>query len=481
MKFNDTEKAILAHFSPGFGGTEIPDWIFKYLENGLGGITLFSSNCPSLDVARELILKIRAISPNIIISLDEEGGDVTRLFVPEGSPFPTPALLGRCNDLELTESSFRELGKVLKSIGVDLNLAPVADVATQSDNPIVAVRSFGSDADLVARHVVSAIKGLRSAGIASCIKHFPGHGGVLEDSHHDLPQLSGEIDELMSTHLKPFISGIGDGVEAVMMGHIVLSTIDSTSPASCSSLITRDLLRKNLGFDGLVVTDALDMGALGGTKKIHTSALRSISAGADLLCFSGLYDQSSFVENSLVAIREAVEGGEINSQSIKDNAEKIWSWRPPVTTDFSPASLPEVSKFKRGVHYQGKLSISTDQISLIELSADPTIAAGFVGWGLRRPFMRAGVKVKLESSDIDLSTHVQGCLVVAFRDAFRDNKILVALDRINRSRPDAIFVDMGWPTWGFNPKNIIRTFGSSALASEIAVTFLKESSNGSKR
>ena len=147
MKFNNNEKAILAHFSPGFGGTEIPDWIFKYLENGLGGITLFSSNCPSLDVTRELILKIRAISPNIIISLDEEGGDVTRLFVPEGSPFPTPALLGRCNDLELTESSFKELGKILKSIGVDLNLAPVADVATQSDNPIVAVRSFGNDAD----------------------------------------------------------------------------------------------------------------------------------------------------------------------------------------------------------------------------------------------------------------------------------------------------------------------------------------------
>ena len=481
MKFNNTEKAILAHFSPGFGGTEIPDWIFKYLENGLGGITLFSSNCPSLDVTRELILKIRAISPNIIISLDEEGGDVTRLFVPEGSPFPTPALLGRCNDLELTESSFKELGKILKSIGVDLNLAPVADVATQSDNPIVAVRSFGNDAELVSKHVVSAVKGLRSAGIASCIKHFPGHGGVLEDSHHVLPQLNGEMDELINTHLKPFISAIGDGVEAIMMGHILLAAIDSISPASCSSLITRSLLRKSLGFEGLVVTDALDMGALGGTKKIHASALRAISAGADLLCFSGLYDQSSFVDNSLVAIREAIEKGEIERQALEDNAEKIWRWRPPVATDLSPVSLPEVSKFKSGVNYQGNLSLSTDQISLIELSADPTIAAGFVGWGLRRPFIRAGIKVKLESSDIDLTTHNQGCLVVAFRDAFRDNKILVALDRINRSRPDAIFVDMGWPTWSFNPKNIIRTFGSSALASEIAVAFLTESPISSKR
>jgi hypothetical protein len=95
--------------------------------------------------------------------------------------------------------------------------------------------------------------------------------------------------------------------------------------------------------------------------------------------------------------------------------------------------------------------------------------------------MRASVKVKLESSDIDLSTHVQGCLVVAFRDAFRDNKILVALDRINRSRPDAIFVDMGWPTWGFNPKNIIRTFGSSALASEITVALMIEGLDDRKK
>jgi beta-N-acetylhexosaminidase len=266
-----------------------------------------------------------------------------------------------------------------------------------------------------------------------------------------------------------------------MTGHILLSALDSISPASCSTLISRKLLRKDLGFGGLVVTDALDMGALGGTKKIHSSALRAITAGADLLCFSGLYDQSSFVENSLTAINQAVEKEEISGQSIEENAEKIWSWRPPEVKDLSPAHLPEASRFASGVHCQGKLLIQIDQVSLIELSADPTIAAGFVGWGLRRSLTRAGIKVKLESSDIDLSTHDQNYLVVAFRDAFRDNKVLAALDRINRSRPDAIFVDMGWPTWSFNPKNIIRTFGSSALASEIAVAFMTESPNGSRR
>ena len=106
MKFDQLDRAILAHFSPGFGGTEIPDWLMPYLENGLGGITLFSSNTPSIEVATELVEKMKSIAPDLIVSIDEEGGDVTRLYVPEGSPFPTPALLGRCNDVGLTSDSY---------------------------------------------------------------------------------------------------------------------------------------------------------------------------------------------------------------------------------------------------------------------------------------------------------------------------------------------------------------------------------------
>ena len=306
MKLDEIDKAILAHFSPGFGGTEIPQWLFPWLENGLGGITLFSSNCPSLESTAQLVDEIKAIAPNIIISIDEEGGDVTRLFVPEGSPFPTPALLGRCNNSELTQNSYFELGKILRAVGVDLNLAPVADVSVEIENPIVGVRSFSSDFETASTHVVSAISGLRKAGVASCIKHFPGHGGVVEDSHHDLPKLLGNLDELESTHLKPFKDAIAAGVEAVMTGHIVVPALDEKAPASCSSKLTKDYLRETLKFKGLVVTDALDMGALGGPKKIHQSALRAMSAGADLLCFSGLFDQSTFVENSLLNIKDFV-------------------------------------------------------------------------------------------------------------------------------------------------------------------------------
>lgn len=235
------ERAILSHLSPGFGGTRIPDWMKSWLEKGLGGVTLFSSNCPSIEETANLIAELRRYTPHVIISIDEEGGDVTRLFVREGSPFPTPAMLGRSDDLELTMNSYMELGKILKQVGIDLNLAPVADVSVNQLNPIVGVRSFGSNFELVTRHLKVAVEGLRRAGIASSIKHFPGHGGVLEDSHHDLPQLEGDLKEIESTHLKPFLTAIEAGVDSIMMGHIVTPALDKEFPASLSKKIITHL------------------------------------------------------------------------------------------------------------------------------------------------------------------------------------------------------------------------------------------------
>lgn len=476
MKLSSEDKAILAHFSPGFGGTEIPEWLYPWLENGLGGVTLFSSNCPSLDVTAQLIEDLKNISPNLIVSIDEEGGDVTRLFVPEGSPFPTPALLGRCDDVALTEHSFFELGKVLKGVGVDLNLAPVADVSVAVENPIVGVRSFSANFNIAANHVIGAVRGLRRAGVASCVKHFPGHGGVVEDSHHDLPSLKGSLKELENTHIKPFKAAIEAGIEAVMTGHILVPALDGELSTSTSPKVTQEYLRNTLRFSGLIVTDALDMGALGGPKKIHQSAYRAFLAGADLLCFSGLFDQSQFVESSLQRIKEGLAQREFKVEKLLLNAERIWEWKAPAPQGSSAKNMPDLEKYLKGVHSQGELHLTQKTVHLIELSADPTIAAGFVGWGLRRALTFAGIKVKLESSDIDLAVIADKVLVVAFRDAFRDNKIQSTLERIYRARPETIFVDMGWPTLSFSPKNLIRTYGSSALASELAVEILTLSS-----
>ena len=467
-----TNADVLAHFSPGFGGTKIPDWLKHWLSEGLGGITLFSSNCPSLEETSKLITQIRSYSPNVIISIDEEGGDVTRLFVREGSPYPTPAMLGLCDDLALTETSYFELGKTLHQVGIDLNFAPVADVSTNSLNPIVGVRSFSNDFVKTSRHLSRAVVGLQKAGVGACIKHFPGHGGVSEDSHHDLPKLLGSLSELEQTHIFPFIQAMQVNVESIMVGHIITPAIDTKLPASLSRDVITGYLKQRLGYKGIVATDALDMGALGGPKRIAHSALSSIIAGADLLCFSGLSDQSEFVSSSLQLINQAIASEQLDPNTISQNAARLRLWNSPKPHGSSaPKHLP-TGRFAASLEVHGDVRLRSKNVHLIELSADPTIAAGYVAWGMRKALTNGGKTVKLESSDSVHKVTPDSQLVVAFRDAFRDRKILSTLEKINRENPETVFVDMGWPTSNFNPKNLIRTYGSSALASEAAATHL---------
>lgn len=469
---DDIDKSILAHFSPGFGGTLVPEWLKPYLENGLGGVTLFSFNCPTFDETSRLIEELRSYNPNLIISIDEEGGDVTRLFIREGSPFPTPSMLGRCDDIELTQSSYYELGKILKNLGISMSFAPVADVIVEERNPIVGVRSFGRDVALVSRHVAAAVNGLQKAGVAACIKHFPGHGGVIEDSHHHLPSLPGSLQDLESTHLEPFFAGIEVKSAGIMVGHIITPALDEVNPASCSKKVISGYLKGNLGYNGLVVTDALDMGALGGVKKIGLSARRAITAGADLLCFSGMFEQEEFVSSSLKLIREGIIASEIDLEYLTLNASRLNEWTPPKAIGTSAPMPLSIDRIAQGFAVTGNTKLTAKNVHLIEMSAEPTIAAGYVAWGLRKSLTRAGIAVKLESSDAHFKEDETSQVVVTFRDAYRDSKLKSALEKINTNHPDAIFVDMGWPTPEFSPANIIRTYGSSALASDAAATLL---------
>lgn len=461
------DRAILSRFSPGFGGTRVPEWLKPLLDSGLGGVTLFSTNCPSIEETARLVAELRSYAPGLIISIDEEGGDVTRLFVREGSPFPTAAMLGRCDDLELTRGSYRALGDVLHGIGIDMSYAPVADIVEVGHNPIIGVRSFGSDPALVARHTAAAVLGFRDAGVAACPKHFPGHGGVEEDSHHDLPTLPGDLASLQASHLRPFAQAIDAGASAIMVGHIVVSAIDKKNPASCSPTIVRELLKRDMGFGGLVVTDALDMGALGGPRRIARSATRALAAGCDVLCFSGLSDQMKFVTSSLQAARDAVDSGLLDADELLRDAERVVHWERPVREAVGPADRAPLERFLPAIESTGDVSIHPSAVHLVEMSADPTIAAGYVAWGMHRALLHAGVRVTLETSDMTSSLAETETLVVVFRDAFRDARLLARLEKLRVRYPDAVFVDMGWPTWDFTPRNIVRTYGSSNLATEL--------------
>jgi len=462
--FAEVDRTILSTFSPGFGGAVVPEWIKPWLENGLGSVTLFASNTPNFEAAAHLIKELRSYNPDVIITIDEEGGDVTRLFVREGSRYPTPALLGQCDDEGLTYSSYNSMGTTLRELGVDITYAPVADVVAFENNPIVGVRSFGMSTELVARHVGQAVKGLQDAGVGACVKHFPGHGAVLEDSHHDLPHIKMGLAEYEKQHIFPFKQAINSGVAGVMIGHLIVEALDKKLPASLSSKVIRDYLRGVLNFDGLVVSDALDMGAIGGPTKIHESALMALTAGADLLCFSGMGDQSQLVLSSFDWIKSALDSGSFSIESLEKSEQRIVNWRQGNQVKIQNSSSVDFKKLIQGFEVSGSVELEPGVINLVEIGTKPTIAAGDVSWGMHRELRAVGIACDIHASDAEtLSTKK---LVVAFRDAYRDAPLLATLNRLYDRYPEAIFIDMGWPTREFAPKNLIRAFGSSAVISQ---------------
>ena len=230
--------------------------MLRQVEAGLGGVCLYGSNRHA-DIA-SVAAALHAARPGVVVALDEEGGDVTRIEAATGSSLPGNAALGAVDDESLTSALAAALGARLRGLGVDLDLAPCADVNRDPANPVIGVRSFGADPALVARHTAAFVSGLQSAGVAACAKHFPGHGAARVDSHLALPTV-----EVGEGELAPFRSAIAAGAAAVMPGHLRVPALDE-APASVSPRILGDLLRGRLGFGGVIVTDALDMGAIGG-------------------------------------------------------------------------------------------------------------------------------------------------------------------------------------------------------------------------
>jgi beta-N-acetylhexosaminidase len=310
------------------------------------------------------------------------------------------------------------------------------------------------------------VRGLQDAGVSACIKHFPGHGAVVEDSHHDLPYIKMVLSDYESAHIAPFKDAIQAGADAIMIGHLVAEAIDPQHPASLSSKAIRDYLRKKLKFEGLVVTDALDMGAIGGPSKIHESALKALLAGADLLCFSGMGDQSQFVSSSFDWIKAAVEHEDLRLEYLNNSFEIASQLREKRNNKSTPTAVIDFNELIKGFEISGVVDLPAGPVNLVEIGTKPTIAAGDVSWGMHRELRAVGISCEIHASDAESLSSKK--LVVAFRDAYRDEPLLATLNRLYERFPDAIFLDMGWPTREFSPQNLIRTFGSSAVISMAA-------------
>lgn len=301
----------------GFSGHEIPIELKTLArEFNLAGVILFARNIAEPEQVAELCYKAARLTPDLPlwVSVDQEGGRVARLKAPF-TEWPPMATLGRSGDTRLAERFARALATELKAIGITLDYAPVLDVHTNPNNPVIGDRALAEKPDDVARLGSAIIRVLQEEGIAACGKHFPGHGDTSADSHLELPLVEHPIERLREVEFVPFRAAIEAGVAAIMTAHVFLPALDDERPATLSPpIITR--LRDELRFDGIILSDDLEMKAIANEYAVPEAAVLAVSAGCDgVLISSGSHDLQAAALEELV---HAVEDGRLPRTRLDD-------------------------------------------------------------------------------------------------------------------------------------------------------------------
>jgi beta-N-acetylhexosaminidase len=445
---------VLPTLLPGFSGTTLPGWLRQRLQEGLGGVCLFARNIADHDSLAALNAEILAANPRAVIALDEEGGDVTRLFADVGSPYPGNAVLGRIDDLDLTEAVATDVGWALRRTGCTLTFAPDVDVNNNPDNPVIGVRSLGVDADRVARHGAAWVRGVQSTGTGATAKHFPGHGDTAADSHHSLPVVDRSLDELRERELVPFVAAVAAGAVAVMTSHILLPQVDPDAPATFSRAVSTGLLRDELGFRGVLVTDALDMAGASSPGGTPQSAVRALAAGCDLLCL-GNDNTDEQIEAIVRAVRGAVADGSLPAARVVEAVGRVHAMAEALT--LARDGLPDVPPERPGLVDDAALVGAFDvspaaaawrdraagRFSVVRLEARPNMAIGVVPWG--PDLVDHRVVVVHPGDALDLAELGPGPVLVLGRDVHRHAEARATVDRLRGSR-DVLVVDLGWPS-----------------------------------
>jgi len=447
------QTAALAVQLPGFAGTALPEEYAGLLAAGLGGICLFGSNtADGPDATTRLVGAIHDAGPGSVVAIDEEGGDVTRLHAVEGSPVLGAAALGALDDLELTERTGAAVGDELRRHGIDLCLAPVADLNTNAANPVIGTRSFGTDPHRAAAHVAAWVRGVQAAGVAACVKHYPGHGDTADDSHLALPVVEVDGATLNERELVPFAAAVAAGCRSVMTSHIVVPAIDPERPATFSPSLLA-LLRERLGFDGAVVSDALDMaGASGPTRGIPEAAVLALAAGVDLLCL-GPETDPALVEGVREAILRAVTDGRLTEERLLEAAA-----RAATVGRHAPAeTLERPDPARAALTVEGQLPDLHGAV-LARVDSTPSIAVGAVPWGLP-------TDLAVDPDDPRAAERLRstgGPLVVQVRDAHRSPATVALLRELEPVA--ALVVEWGWPGPAASATPRVCTHGTSQPA-----------------
>ena len=294
--------------SVGFDGQAAPDDLrARIAASEVGGVMLFRPNIASAGQVAALVGALRGASPEdlpLLVSIDQEGGLVMRLRG-LATDWPPMLAVGSAGDPERTRQVGRALGEELAALGIGWDFAPVLDVHTNPANPVIGNRAFGVTPEAVATHALAFWRGLRAAGVVGCGKHFPGHGDTRTDSHLELPVVAHDLARLRAVELAPFAAAANAGMEAFMTAHVLFPALDPDRPATLSRRILTEVLRGELGFEGVIVSDDLGMKAVADRYSIEELAVGCVEAGADHLLVREPVARQVAAHEALVRAAEA--------------------------------------------------------------------------------------------------------------------------------------------------------------------------------
>ena len=369
---SELASSVARMFAVGFDGLTPPAELPRLIDRGVSSVVLFARNVESPEQVAELAgeLKARAGRP-LLTCVDQEGGRVRRLR--DGfTHVPSMRALGHTGDVELAYAVGRILARELRAVNLDVNFAPTLDVDTNPDNPVIGDRSFGATSDLVSRMGTALIRGLQENGVAACGKHFPGHGDTSQDSHHELPRLPHPMERLERVELPPFRAAVDAGVAMIMTSHVVFEPIDPEYPATMSKSVLHGILRQRMKFDGVIISDDLEMRAIAANFDIAEVVTRGANAGVDL--FAICHDP--VLQNRAIdALVKAVERGAVPRERVAeanrrlDGLMKRYAGAPHPISDFKSLNSAEHRAIIERIAAVAELNGNGDEVDPTEQMA----------------------------------------------------------------------------------------------------------------
>lgn len=466
---------------PGFAGLTMPSWVADSFAEGLLSICVYGENVRDAAQLRALGAELRTACPDALIAIDEEGGEVTRLHYLEGSPYPGAAVMGRIDDIEYTELIGERVGQDILSAGFNLALGPIADVNSNPLNPVIGTRSFAADPERASRHVAAWIRGLQRTGALACAKHFPGHGDTAQDSHLALPTVDAPLEVLERRELPPFLSAVNADVASIMTSHILLPQVDPSGPTTFSRLVLQGMLRDEMEFDGVIISDALDMKGACGEIGIPAAAVRALVAGCDLLCL-GTNTGTELLEEIVAAVLAAIEDGSLSEARLADAARRVreLELRAGATSrsrgDAGPApratpgqgstvSQPSSAELTRIIESFDGLQAAKNWLStypnasVLRVESEANMAVGHAPWG---PFAAAAdplphtqrqadafvMRPQNELGEAVPTESVTKGVIAVGRDMHRLPEARTAIDTLRTAGTPILCIEMGWPGEG---------------------------------